>query len=137
MNRNQLFIKALIVTKLIILVFALMISPAMAQQAEAETVAPAAAAEASQEANATSKKPTEALDPGMQIPVDGSSLEAFNASLETIKKQAQEPNYVSLEGAIQYLLVYDLGAGRDKAKLAKNLNGLTGDQIIDKVQWRK
>jgi hypothetical protein len=77
------------------------------------------------------------LDPGMQIPVDGSSLEAFNASLETIKAQAEELNYISLENAIQYLLVYDLAANRDRAKLAKNLDGLTGDEIIDRVEWRK
>jgi hypothetical protein len=73
----------------------------------------------------------------MQIPVDGTSLEAFNESLAAIKAQSEEANYTSLESAIQYLLVYDLGAGRDMAKLAKNLDGQTGDQIIEQVEWRK
>ncbi len=98
---------------------------------EVEVVAtPDVAEEATEES-------AEVLDPAMQIPVDGSSLRAFNKSLEEIKEQANEANYTTLENAIQYLLVYDLGVGRDKAKLAENLDGLTGDQIIDKVQWRK
>jgi hypothetical protein len=112
---------------------------AFAQQAESEPdVAVTAAGEAAAaEAAEIAEKEAVDVDPAMQIPVDGSSLEAFNESLATIKASAVDANYISLEGAIQYLLVYDLGAGRDKAKLAKNLDGLTGDQIIDKVQWRK
>jgi hypothetical protein len=118
-------------------------SPVMAQQAEAEAAAGAATTAvdaAADSAAATLKKAGEedvVLDPGMQIPVDGSSLEAFNESLAKIKEQAQEANYISLEQAIKYLLVYDLGAGRDRAKLARNLDGLTGDQIIERVHWRK
>ncbi len=136
MNHSQLFLKNKIYPSLMILVMILMASPAMAQQAESEEDAAAPAAEVVAD-KVSVKKATNELDPGMQIPVDGSSLDAFNESLETIKEQAQEVNYTSLEGAIQYLLVYDLSAGRDKAKLAKNLDGLTGDQIIDKVQWRR
>ncbi len=75
-------------------------------------------------------------DPGMQIPVDGSSLEAFKESLAKIKEVATEANYITLEGAIEYLLVYDIGAGRDKAKVAKNLDGQTGEQILSQVDWR-
>ena len=41
----------------------------------------------------------------------------------------------SLENAIQYLLVYDLSAKRDKAKLAANLNGQTGEKIVNRVKW--
>ena len=78
-----------------------------------------------------------ATDPGMQIPVDGSSLEAFNTSLETIKAQASAPNFITLEGAIQFLLVYDLSANRDKGKLAKNLDGMTGAEIVEQVEARK
>ncbi|MDZ4728835.1 MAG: hypothetical protein SH820_02710 [Xanthomonadales bacterium] len=109
--------------------------PAVTPAADVETIANQALAE---EVNESSAEDTaEVLDPAMQIPLDGSSLEAFNESLATIKAQAEEINFTSLEGAIQYLLVYDLGAGRDMAKLAKNLDGLTGDQIIEKVKWGK
>jgi len=138
MNRNKLFSQTILITNLVIFVMVLMISPAMAQQAEPATQpATSPAAEAALGDNVKPKGAAEAVDPGMQIPVDGSSLEAFEKSLETIKGQAREPNYITLEEAIKYLLVYDLGTGGDKAKLAKNLDGLTGDQIIDKVTWRK
>jgi hypothetical protein len=138
MNHNQLFSNIIKLNKVLFVVMVLMISPAMAQQAEPETApAPTPAPEAALGDNVKPKGAAEELDPGMQIPVDGSSLEAFNKSLETIKGQAREPNYISLEEAIKYLMVYDLGAGGDKAKLAKNLDGLTGDQIIDRVTWRK
>lgn len=116
-----------------------LVNPAMAQLADSETAA-AAEATVAETANAVAEEAaTEVVevDPGMQIPVDGSSLDAFNDSLAKIKEQATEANYITLEEAIKYLLVYDLGAGRDRAKLAKNLDGLTGEQIIDKVSWRR
>jgi len=78
---------------------------------------------------------TSAAAGGMQIPIDGSSLEAFEASLARIKESASEADYITLENAIQWLLVYDLSAGNDKAKLAKNLDGLTGDEVINRVGW--
>jgi hypothetical protein len=138
MNHNLMIIKKNIVFSLMVLLMALMISPVMAQEAATEEAsAPAEAKIEDLAKNVVTEPAADKLDPGMQIPVDGSSLEAFEESLASIKSQAQEPNYVSLEQAIKYLLVYDLGAGRDKAKLAKNLDGLTGDQIIDKVEWRK
>lgn len=72
---------------------------------------------------------------GMHIPVDGSSLEAFEQSLEKIREQTTEAEYTTLTNAIDYLLVYDLSARRDREKLAANLDGLTGEEIVDKVQW--
>jgi hypothetical protein len=81
-----------------------------------------------------------AIDPnggGMEIPLDGSSLEAFDASLAQVKSQASEKDYKTLESAIDYLLFYDLGARRDKEKLAAILNGLTGYEVIARVNWRK
>ena len=74
---------------------------------------------------------------GMYVPVDGSSLEAFNNSLEKIKEQTRIPEYTTLTGAIDYLMVYDLSAKKDRARLAKNLDGLTGAEIVDRVEWRK
>ena len=74
---------------------------------------------------------------GMEIPLDGSSLSAFNASLAKVKRNTSETNYTTLENAIEFLLVYDLGAQRDRAKLASRLNGLTGYEVVAKVGGRK
>lgn len=74
---------------------------------------------------------------GMEIPLDGTSVETFDASLEMVKKHTDEVNYITLQKAITYLLVYDLGAKRDRGKLAERLNGLNGYQVIEKVGWRK
>ena len=74
---------------------------------------------------------------GMEIPLDGSSLTAFDASLAKVKRNTSETNYTTLENAIEFLLVYDLGAQRDRAKLASRLNGLTGYEVVAKVGGRK
>ncbi len=140
MYSNKLFLNKYPIPLLVIVGAILALgNPAIAQQADTEATAAATttAAEVADAAASEAEGEAAELDPGMQIPVDGSSLEAFNESLAKIKEQAEEPNYISLEEAIKYLLVYDLSAGRDRAKLAKNLDGLTGDQIIERVAWRK
>jgi len=96
------------------------------------------AEDAASPASAKKKKGAEfQFSQAMDIPVDGSSLEAFDKSLETIKSQAEKSEYETLTGAIDYLLVYDLGARRDRERLAKRLDGLTGKQIVDRVSWEK
>ena len=84
---------------------------------------------------APAEKPAPKFSAGMQIPVDGTSLETFEASLAEIKSKATAAEYQSLENAVQYLMVYDLSAKRDKAKLAANLNGQTGEEIVNRVKW--
>jgi len=74
---------------------------------------------------------------GMDIPLDGSSLEAFERSLARVKAHSSPSNYTTLVNAIDYLVVYDLAAKRDRAKLAANLDGLTGRQVIDRVSWQR
>jgi hypothetical protein len=84
---------------------------------------------------------TEAADTfegdGMEMPLDGSSLEAFEASMAEVKKHSKESTYISLENAIEYLLVYDLEVKRSKEKLVAKLNGLTGYEVLSRVGWRK
>ena len=94
--------------------------------ATAEKSAPADAIDSAEAAEAT----------GLDIVFDGSSLQAFDKSLEQVKETASPADYKSLEGALDYLLVYDLGAQRSREKLAARLDGKTGNEIIDKVQWR-
>lgn len=74
---------------------------------------------------------------GMEIPLDGSSLEAFETSMARVEAHTSPENFTTLQNAIDYLLLYDLSARRDKAKLAHNLDGKTPYQVIDMVQWRK
>jgi len=74
---------------------------------------------------------------GMEIPLDGTSLPSFYASLAQVKAHTTPESYQTLENAIDYLLFYDLGAKRDREKLAARLNGLTGYEVIAKVGWRR
>ncbi|HMB61366.1 MAG TPA: hypothetical protein VKN35_15745 [Xanthomonadales bacterium] len=73
--------------------------------------------------------------PGMKIPVDGSSLEAFNESLAEIKTKTTKAEYTTLTNAIEYLMVYNLEAQMNRAKLAAVLNGETGEEIVNRVEW--
>ena len=79
----------------------------------------------------------EAEATGLDIVLDGSSLKAFDKSLEQVKETASLADYKTLEGAIDYLLFYDLAAKRSPEKLAARLDGKTGNEVIAKVQWRK
>lgn len=102
---------------------------------------------AGEEASATSAEeiaPADTVDTvvvaettGLDIVMDGSSLEAFEKSLEKVRKTGSEADYKSLKAAFEYLLFYDLGAQRNREKLAARLDGTTGHEIIKKVRWRK
>ena len=99
------------------------------------------------EAAATSEQeiaPAGAIDPvevgeatGLDIVMDGSSLEAFEKSMERVKETASEAEYKSLEGAVDYLLFYDLGAQHNREKLASRLHGKSGYEIINRTKRRK
>lgn len=101
--------------------------------AAVESPAASSPAPADSGAQAESAKPSA----GMTVPVDGTSLEAFDASLAKIKGDSTASEYLTLTNAIDYLLVYDLQAKRDRTKLAALLNGQTGEQIIQQVEDRK
>lgn len=74
---------------------------------------------------------------GMEIPLDGSDLEAFETSLARVEAHTSAANFTSLKNAIEYLLVYDLEVKRDRARLAAKLDGLTPYQVMQKIGWRK
>ena len=104
-----------------------------------ETSEPASAAVsppvAEPAAPASEKPAAPKFGAGMQIPVDGTSLEAFEQSLADIKTKTTKPEYTTLSNAIDYLMVYTIEAKRDRTKLAAYLNGKTGEQIVDMVKW--
>ena len=74
---------------------------------------------------------------GLDLVLDGGSLESFEKGLEEIKETSTSNEYLMLEKSIQYLLFYDLTANRDMEKLAERLDGLTGRQIMEKVSKRR
>ena len=74
---------------------------------------------------------------GLDIALDGSSLEAFDKSMDRVKKTGPESDYKTLERAIDYLLLYDIGARGDRVKLASRLDGMTGQEILDKVNRQR
>lgn len=74
---------------------------------------------------------------GMAIPLDGSSMEAWNTSLARVKAHTTETKYTTLENAIQYHLMFDLASRRDMELLIKRLDGKTGYEVVALVKWRK
>ncbi len=86
-------------------------------------------------------EPTYEIEPwdgdGMDIPLDGSSMEAWERSLARVEAHTDPSTFKTLNSAIAYLLTYDLSAGRDMNKLIKNLDGLTGYEVLDRIRWRK
>ena len=96
----------------------------------------AAEGKAAETASAT-EQPVEPWDgDGMEIPLDGSSTEAWNRSLARVKEHVDEDTYTTLENAIDYLLLYDIGARNDREQLISRLDGMTGYEILAKVRWR-
>lgn len=73
---------------------------------------------------------------GMEIPLDGSSMDAWNTSLARVKAHTTEAKYTTLESAIQYHLMFDLAAQRDMEKLIQRLDGKTGYEVVALVKWR-
>ena len=74
----------------------------------------------------------------MDEPLDGSSIETFTAGLKKLDEEASEKEYRNVMSALDFLLFYDIGAKRDKARLYSRLNGTSPNQIIEKVsQSRK
>ena len=98
-----------------------------ASKTAAEEILPADATDTAMVAEAT----------GLDLVMDGSSLEVFEKSLEKVRETGSKEEYKSLKGAVDYLLVYDLGAQRNREKLAARLDGKTGREIINMVRWGK
>ena len=91
-----------------------------------------------QSEDASASDPAEASGPtGLDIPLDGSSLEAFEQSMDKISKTSSASDYKTLQNAIDYLLLYDLKAQGDLAIVAAHLDGMTGQEILEKVNWRR
>ena len=70
----------------------------------------------------------------MDLPVNFSTTEDIDKSLQAVREQAGEAQERDLKNAIQYLMAYDLSVRKDKEKLYKKLDGRTPNQIISKMK---
>jgi len=66
----------------------------------------------------------------MDLPVNFSTPEDVEKSLQLVKEQAGERGSLALKNAMGYILYYDLGLGGDKEKMYTKLNGKTPNEII-------
>jgi len=122
------------------LALVLVLAPACAEQGNeagaatdgkpaVETAAPAPAAQAEEAAAAESE--------GVSImdkPVNFSTPEDVDKSIEAVREQAGEAEARTLTNALGYILAYDLSIGRDKEKRYQKLNGRTPNEIIAKMK---
>ena len=104
-----------------------------ASAATAEEITPADAA-GTEEAAVKTEAPGAATATGLDIVMDGSSLKAFDKSVEQVKATSSESDYKNLEGALDYLLFYDLAVQQNRGKLVTRLDGMTAQDIIEKVR---
>ena len=72
----------------------------------------------------------------MDQPVDFSTPENVEISLQKVKDQEGEKAYKTLNSAMQYVLFYDLSLRNDKEKLYKALDGSTPKDIIARMNKR-
>lgn len=86
---------------------------------------------------AEAKAVEEAGSPGMSIPFDGDSIEAFEETLEMIRAETTVTEFTTLQNALDYLLVYDLAARRDRELLYERLDGKTPTDVLEMVKWRQ
>jgi len=70
----------------------------------------------------------------MNQPVDFSSPEAVEKTLQNIRDKEGDTAYNQLKNAMQYIKVYDLSLGNSDEKLYRKLNGRTPEQIIAKIK---
>jgi len=88
-------------------------------------------------AEAEAKAVEEAGSPGMSIPLAGDSIDAFEETLEMIQAETTVAEFTTLQDALDYLLVYDLGARRDRKLLYERLDGKTPTEVLEMVNWRQ
>jgi hypothetical protein len=74
---------------------------------------------------------------GMEIPLDGSSMDAWKRSMARVKAYSDPDAYTSLEAALGYLRTYDLSARGSMDNLIEQLDGMTGYEVVSRVRWRK
>ena len=70
----------------------------------------------------------------MDMPVNFSTPEDVEKSIEKVRQEAGEAEALKLTNALGYILAYDLSLGRDKQKMYKKLDGRTPNEIIARMK---
>lgn len=129
MNKRTLFIAAAIT--------GIALSPALPAWEEEPRAAPAeAGAEADGNEEASVPETLRHKDRAVSVmeqPLDGSSMESFTAGLDRISEEGSEEDYRNVMSALDFLLFYDIGARRKKDLLYARLDGMTPNQILERV----
>jgi len=68
--------------------------------------------------------------PIMNQPVDFSTPESIAKTFKDIREEAGGRAVRRIEGAMGYIMTYDLSVARDEARMYKKLNGKTPNEII-------
>lgn len=76
----------------------------------------------------------ENLDMVMDLPVNFSTPEDIEKSIERVRQGAGDKKAKQLSIAMQYILAYDLSLGNNKEKMYQKLNGSTPNEIIAKMK---
>jgi hypothetical protein len=72
----------------------------------------------------------------MDRPLDGSSKDAFEKGLATVRSSAPAGQSQRLDSALKYLLTYDFSLQNDKARLYAKLDGKSPNEIIAQSRQR-
>lgn len=74
--------------------------------------------------------------PGLTFMIDGSSVQAYNESMELIASETSQLQYDNLTEAIALLRMMTLSA-KTTEEFFKTLDGMTGEEIIAEVERRR
>jgi len=128
-------------TAIIIVSMTLVLVPACAEQ---DKDAVAVAGETQSTETPVSAPAAETTKPGMttdgaqvsvmDLPVNFSTPEDVEKSIENVRQQAGAAEATELTNALGYILAYDLSVGHDKEKMYQKLNGRTPNAIIAKMK---
>ena len=117
-------------TATIVITMALLLRPAYASQ-DNDTEATVNSAKATANETSVVGEETDGKQVSvMDLPVNFSTSEDVEKSLQLIKEESGERSLYALKNAMGYILYYDLGLGHDKEKMYKKLNGKTPNEII-------
>lgn len=72
----------------------------------------------------------------MNRPLDGSSVDAFEAGLAQVRAAVSLADYRRLQIALQWLEFYDIPSRGEAGRLYRSLDGMTPREIISRAQWR-
>lgn len=126
-------------TAIFISTLTFMIVPACAEQDNATEAVTGTAQTTETQISTAEVEATEAVSGDedlsvMDLPVNFSTPEDIEKSIEKVKQEAGDGKARALKNAMAYVLYYDLSLGNDKEKMYKKLNGSTPNEIIAKMK---